>query len=59
MFRNLAQEKEMSKQSEADAKRDAKEAREERKKLLKEIEDLTNERDRKKQLALQAVAARG
>jgi len=37
MFRNLAQEKELSKQSESDAKRDAKEAREERKKLLEQI----------------------
>lgn len=59
MFTNLAQEKQQSKQSELDAKKDAKEAREERKKLLEQIEDLTNERDRKKQLALQAVAARG
>lgn len=59
MFRKLVEENEKSKLSEKEAKLLAEDAASSKGKLESKIKDLENETARKKQLAMQAVAARG
>jgi hypothetical protein len=59
MFRKLVEENENSKASEKDAIKKAEEAASKKGELDRKIKDLENETARKKQLAMQAVAARG
>ena len=59
MFRAEAADRDRIRSEMFQAKEEAKEALANKGKLLKEIDDLSQERDRKKQLAIQAIAARG
>jgi len=59
MFRAEAADRDRIRSEMTKAKEEAREALANKGKLLKEIDDLNQEKDRKKQLAIQAIAARG
>ena len=58
IFRAEAEDRKNIKAAQEKAEKDAEVARAMRKNLESRIDDLTKERDRRKQLALQAIAAR-
>ena len=59
MFRAEAADRDKIRAAEKKARDEARDALANKGKLLKEIDDLRSERDRKKQLSIQAIAARG
>ena len=58
MFRQEAADRDRIRGAKDKAEEEAREALANKGKLLKEIDDLRSERDRKKQLSIQAIAAR-
>ena len=58
MFRQEAADRDRIRGAKDKAEEEAREALASKGKMLKEIDDLRSERDRKKQLSIQAIAAR-